>query len=325
MLNDKQVFNLKREVAMVNQVILINKHELNLTNLDKVLFPATNTSKQITKQALIDYYQAIGPYMLPHLKNRALSLLRFPDGITGKQFFQKNTPDYFPAWIKRVKVGLKTIDKFDLYTICNNLETLVYLANYVCVPHIWLSCYDKLDEPNRLIFDLDPASPKDFEDVRLLALKLHDFLTSLGLKPFALLTGSSGMHVVVPIKRTKNFEQVRLFAKTIAQRLVKQAPDLYTLESKLEKRQDRVFIDILRNSFGATSVAPYAVRDKPGAPVATPITWQAVQASGLSSQKYQITNIFDYLVQTPQPWHDFEKAAVSLTEPIKKLNKLLKN
>ena len=307
---------------MDDKTILINKSEISLTHLDKVLFPTTKLIKQINKQELIDYYQAIAPMILPYLKNRALSLLRFPDGITGQKFFQKNTPDYFPVWIKRHKVNLKTIDKFDLYTICNNLETLVYLANYVCVPHIWLSCCDKLDEPNRLIFDLDPAEPQDFEQVRLLALKLHDFLVKLGLKPFALLTGSHGMHVLVPIKRTKNFDEVRAFAKQVAQVFVKQEPDLYTLEAKKEKRENRLFIDILRNSFGATSVAPYAVRDKPGAPIATPITWQEVQDPQLSSQKYHINNIFDYLKHTPQAWPDFEKLAVSLTEPIKKLAKI---
>jgi bifunctional non-homologous end joining protein LigD len=303
---------------MTHQIIVINKHELELTNLNKILFPKIN----ITKQALIEYYQKIAPVMLPWLHNRALSLFRFPDGIDGQKFFQKNTPDYFPTWVKRLKVTLKTIDKFDLYSVCNNLETLIYLANYVCVPHVWLSKIDKLDWPDRLIFDLDPGQKEGFEQVKALALELNIFLSKLGLKPFVMLTGSTGMHVIVPIKRTKNFEEVRLFAKQVAQLFVKKNPDLYTLEMNVAKRQERVFIDILRNGFGATAVAPYAVRDKEGAPVATPINWQEVEESNLSSQRYNINNIFKKLEHEPQPWPNFDKAAVSLTEPIKKLAKI---
>ena len=294
------------------------KHEFELTNLDKVLFPKS----KITKSNLIDYYKQIAPYMLPFVANRALSLYRFPDGIDGQKFYQKNTPDYFPAWIKRAKVALKTIEKFDLYTVCNNIETLVYLANYVCVPHVWLSKVDKLEFPDRLIFDLDPSDKHGFEQVRLLALELHEFLNKLGLKSFAMLTGSSGMHVIVPIKRTKIFDETRLFAKNVAQFFVKQNPDKYTLEMSVEKRAGRVFIDTMRNGFGATAVAPYAVRDQEGAPVATPITWQEVGDPKLSSQRYNIGNIFDKLKHEPNPWHNFEKAAISITDAVKKLAKI---
>lgn len=302
---------------LVNQITIINKRRLELTNLDKVLFPRS----KITKLALIEYYEKIAPIMLPWLHNRALSLFRFPDGIDGQKFFQKNTPDYFPTWIKRLKVALKSIDKFDLYSVCNNLETLIYLANYVCVPHIWLSKIDKLDFPDRLIFDLDPGK-NGFEQVRILALELNHFLRKLGLKPFAMLTGSTGMHVIVPIKRTKNFDEVRAFAKEISQLLVKKNPDLYTIEMNITKRKERVFIDVLRNGFGATSVAPYAVRDKEGAPVATPISWDEVGEQGLSSQRYNIHNIFKKLENQPHPWSDFNQAAISLTESIKKFAKI---
>lgn len=308
----------KKSEELVNKAMIVNKHELELTNLDKILFPKT----KITKQALIEYYQQIAPVMLPWLHNRALSLFRFPDGIDGQKFFQKNTPDYFPTWVKRLKVTLKTIDKFDLYSVCNNLETLIYLANYVCVPHIWLSKIDKLDFPDRLIFDLDPGKKNGFGQVQILAQELNVFLDKLGLKSFAMLTGSTGMHVIVPIKRTKTFEEVRLFAKQVAQRFVKQHPDLYTLEINVAKRQERVLIDILRNGFGATAVAPYAVRDKEGAPVATPISWHEVEEPDLNSQRYNIHNIFKKLDHDPHPWPNFEKAAVSLTESIKKLAKI---
>lgn len=308
----------EKSQKLANQLMVINKRKLELTNLDKILFPASG----MTKLDLINYYQSIAPIILPWLHNRALSLFRFPDGITGQKFFQKNTPDYFPSWIKRFKVTLKSIDKFDLYSVCNNLETLIYLANYVCVPHVWLSKIDKLNLPDRLIFDLDPGKKDGFEQVRILALELHLFLTKLGLKPFAMLTGSTGVHVIVPIKRTKSFDDVRLFAKQVAQLFVKKAPDLYTQEMNIAKRQERVFIDVLRNGFGATVVAPYAVRDHEGAPVATPISWDEMHEKSLNSQRYNMTNILKKIADEPDPWHNFEKAAVSLTEPIKKLAKI---
>ncbi len=304
---------------MSDKTIIINQRELNLTNLEKVLFPESG----ITKQDVIDYYQKIALHILPYLHNRALSLLRFPDGILAEKFFQKNKPAFFPAWIKSIAVPLKTIDKFDNYMVCNNLESLIYLANYVCVPHVWLSYYDKLNYPNHLIFDLDPSEKQDFTQVRLLSLKLHDFLHKLGLSSFAMLTGSRGMHVLVPIKRNKTFEQVRLFAKQVAQVLVNQNPDLYSIEFNINKRQDKILIDTLRNSYGATAVAPYAVRDKAGAPVATPISWQLVHDNKLSSQRYNIRNIFNYLAQEPNPWVNFNQMAVTLTEPMKKIKKYL--
>ena len=304
----------------VQKIITLNKHEITLTNLAKILFPKSG----ITKLALVEYYQQIAPQMLPFMHDRALSLLRFPEGVAGQKFFQKKTPDYFPTWIKRARVALKTIDNFDEYSVCNNLETLVYLANYVCVPHLWLSKIDKLNYPNRLIFDLDPGTKDSFAQIQTLALALHQFLLILGLKPFAMLTGSSGMHVVVPIKRTKDFEAVRSFAKSVALLFVKQNPDLYTLEIRIEQRKERVFIDTLRNSYGATAVAPYAVRDQEGAPVATPITWDEVADAGLASQRYNLNNIFAKLATAPNPWLDFEKSAVSLTESIKKLAKIKK-
>lgn len=305
---------------MSEKVVVINDHELVLTNLDKILFPKA----KITKLDLINYYIKMGAHMLPFMQNRALSLLRYPDGVLGQIFFQKNTPDYFPKWIKRVRVSLKTIDQFDDYMICNNLESLVYLANYVCVPHAWLSLYDKLDYPNKIIFDLDPANTQDFNQVRLLSLELNSLLTRLGLKSWAMLTGSTGMHVVVPIKRNKPFNDVRMFAKDVASLLVKQNPNLYTLELNIAKRQDRIFIDTHRNSFGATAVVPYAVRDKEGAPIAMPISWQEVQDPMLDSQRYHLKNIDHYLAQELSPWPDYDQGLSTLAEPIKKLNKLMK-
>lgn len=306
---------------MVDQVLKVRKREIVLTNPDKILFPKS----KITKADFVDYYTQIAQTMVPFIKGHLLTMLRFPDGIDEQKFFQKQVPEHFPDWVARVPVPLKTIKKTDDYVLCNDPETLVYLANYVCVPHMWLSCFDKLDLPDRIVFDLDPANKKGFNVARVLALRLQKILNDLGLEAFPMLTGSSGMHVIVPIKRTKPFDEVRVFAQSVAQLLVDEYPKLYTLEMSVAKRGTRVFIDTLRNSFGATSVAPYAIRDKEGAPVATSISWDEVHDSKLSSQRYNYQTIFKKLAHEPDPWANFAKSAVSLTEPIKQLAKILKS
>lgn len=288
-----------------------------LTNFDKILFP----QRKLSKNDLINYYLSIAPYILPLIKDHPISMFRFPDGTAGEKFFQKKIPSFFPQWIKRVKVPHRLTHEsaYDFYPLCNDKATLAYLANYVCVPHAWLSRQDKLDYPDRLIFDIDPGAKTSFTIVRKVALWLKDFLLSLGLIPFAMLTGSRGMHIVVPIKRTHTFDEVRDFTRQIATIAAERYPKIITTEVQIHKRLGRLFIDYLRNGYGATSVAPYAVRDQPNAPVATPISWDEVADKKLHAQRYTIKNIFRKLEKDPDPWEHFKVSAVSITKPKKKL------
>lgn len=291
---------------------------INISNPEKILFPEDN----ISKLDIISYYDKISPYMLPYLKNRPLVMQRYPDGIYGEAFYQKNTPDYFPDWIKTIDVAKKE-GGITKYVICQNRETLIYLANLASLTfHLWLSNIKNLEIPDRLIFDLDPSPEIDFNVVIEVAQKFRKMLVDLGLNPFLMTTGSKGLHVVIPLKPKFNYEQVQLFAYGCAYILFHKEPKLVTLEISKIKRKGKVFIDTLRNQFGSLAVAPYSVRAKPKAPVATPIDWQELESKSFNSQKYNINNIFDKL-KKKDPWENFFEYQASLIKPHKKLVKIL--
>ena len=298
----------------------LNGHTISLSSLDKIYFP----KEGYTKGDLIDYYERVAEFMLPHIENRMITMIRFPNGIDDTRFFQKDTPDYFPDWIET-----KCIEKKDggetHYVICNKQATLVYLANQACItPHIWLSKKDKPSKPDRLIFDLDPEQD-DFAKVKTAAKKTRELLDErLGLPTFLMTTGSRGLHIVVPLKRTRGFDEVRSFAQKAAELLEKENPDLLTTAARKNKRENKIFVDVGRNAFAQTGVAPYAVRPINGAPVATPLQWKELEEKSISPQSYNIKNLFKKLDKTGDPWKDIDQAAVVLTTAEKELEKLLK-
>ncbi|HZJ37196.1 MAG TPA: non-homologous end-joining DNA ligase [Gillisia sp.] len=296
------------------------KYTVEISNRDKVFFP----NSKYTKGDLIDYYEKISEIMIPYIKDRPISMLRFPNGINDKQFYQKDTPDYFPDWIEVKKVK-KQEGGTTNYVICNNTATLVYLANQACItPHIWLSKKDKLDYPDRMIFDLDP-SDNDFSKVKSVAEKLKKFLEKdLDLPVYLMTTGSRGLHVVVPLERSSNFDEVRDFAQSSAKHLEAENPEEITTATQINKRGNKLYIDTARNGFGQTSVTPYAIRPIEGAPVATPIEWEELGNSSLTSQTYSVKNIFLRLGQKSDPWKDINRHSVSITSARKKLNEIMK-
>lgn len=298
----------------------LNGHTISLSSLDKIYFPKDG----YTKGDLIDYYERVAEFMLPHIEDRMITMIRFPNGIDDTRFFQKDTPDYFPDWIET-----KCIKKKDggetHYVICNKQATLVYLANQACItPHIWLSKKDKPGKPDRLIFDLDPEQD-DFAKVKTAAKKTRELLDErLGLPTFLMTTGSRGLHIVVPLKRTRGFDEVRSFAQKAAELLEKENPDLLTTAARKNKRENKIFVDVGRNAFAQTGVAPYAVRPINGAPVATPLQWKELEEKSISPQSYNIKNLFKKLDKTGDPWKDIDQAAVVLTTAEKEPEKLLK-
>lgn len=295
--------------------IKIGRHTISLSNEDRIYFPKS----KLTKGDLIEYYAKIADTMLPYMKNRPLTMHRFPEGIKGEDFYQKDAPDYFPKWIKREPIKKESGEKVH-YVVCNNAATLVYIANQGCItPHLFLSKIDKLNYPDRLIFDLDPTD-NDFKKVQHAAKLVKNLLQELGFEPFVMTTGSRGLHVWVSLRRVHTFDEVKKFAHTFAQTIVERDPKLCTTEIRKEKRGNKVFIDWLRNAFGQTGVAPYAVRAKPGAPVATPITWDAAFEANMSPQKYTIQNIFSALKKRKDPWQNFGKQSFSLKKKIQLLH-----
>lgn len=299
----------------------VDGREIELSSLDKVYFP----DQGVTKGDLVDYYQRIAGTMLPHVRSRPLSMQRYPDGIEGEGFYQKQAPDHFPDWIERVEIEVEEDDEVQPQVVCQDAATLVYLAQQACItPHIWLSRMDELRHPDKLIFDLDPSGD-DFEPIRAAARDLRQIIDEIGLVPFVMTTGSRGLHVVVPLERGADFDQVRAFAKRIAGVLAARSPDRYTTEVRKDKRQGRLFLDYLRNAYAQTSVAPYAVRAKPGAPVAVPLDWDELGDSDLHSQSYSLKNIFRRLGHKEDPWVGMMSQARSIEAAQRKLAQIEEN
>ncbi len=288
------------------------------TNENKLFFP----DEGITKGDILNYYRKIAGLMVPHLKDRPLTMLRYPDGITGESFFQKQASHYFPGWIKKVRIKKEggTVN----HVVCNNAPTLVYLANQACLtPHIWLSKTDKINYPDRMIFDLDP-SDDDFNKVKQTARHLLNFLTQeLKLNVFLMTTGSRGIHLIVPLFRNRSFDEVRSFAQNAAKVIAQKYPELITTEVRKEKRGSRVFIDTARNAYAQTAVAPYAVRALNGAPVAAPFEYNKLSDKDFNPRQYNIKNIFQKTGSGLNPWKDIGRKKNSLYKAENLLEKLL--
>ncbi len=285
------------------EVALVEGREIALSHTDKVLFPESG----ITKGGLIDYYRRIAPVMLPHLAGRPLSLQRYPDGIAAQGFMQKNAADYFPAWIERAELAKQEGEV--QHVVANDAATLVYLANQAAITlHVGLARIDRSDRPDRLVIDLDP-SDDDFSKVRRAARQARELLEAVGLVPYLQTTGSRGLHVWVPLEPSEVFDEVRAFAAHVAKLMVAANPDELTTEQRKAARGDRVFVDVGRNAYAQTAAAPYTVRARPAASVATPLDWDELADGALTPQRYTIGNLFRRLAQKSDPWRDIERDA----------------
>jgi bifunctional non-homologous end joining protein LigD len=299
-------------------LVKIGTHEVEITHPEKLLFPEDG----ITKADFIDYYRRIAAVMIPHIKGRPVSMQRFTGGIQKEGFFQQAIPEFAPEWITRATV--RKAGGSLTHMVCDNTASLVYLANQDCItPHVWLSRIDQPDQPDQMIFDLDPSEDR-FEQVRTGALFLKQILDDIGLKAFLKTTGSRGLHVVIPIRRKQGYDYVRSFAQSIASVMTKNEPDNYTTDQRKEKRGNRLFIDTLRNAYAHTAVAPYAVRALDGAPVAAPLFWEELEKTELNAQRYNIRNILKRVKKTGDPWQDMESQSQSLDDYRSKLDSLLK-
>jgi bifunctional non-homologous end joining protein LigD len=258
--------------------------------------------------------------MLPHVRGRIVTMRRFPDGIDGKSFYQKQVPDYFPDWIETVQVTKQGGRLREL--VIDNPETLAYLANQACIAvHVWPSRAEDPHRPDRLIFDLDP-SVDDFGRVRDAARVVRSILEDTGLTPHVMTTGSRGLHVVAPLDARTDFDAARRFAAAVAELVVAKEPDRFTVEHRKRKRGERVFIDYLRNAYAQHGIAPYSVRAKPGAPVATPLTWDELGRADLDARRYTIRNLFRRLARKEDPWKDIARHAGSLADAHRRLERL---
>jgi bifunctional non-homologous end joining protein LigD len=288
---------------------------VELSNPDKVLFPGDG----ITKADLASYYEGVAERMLPHVRGRPVHMQRFPDGIDGEEIQQKQVPDYFPAFVARVEVKRKRGGTVT-HALIENPETIVYLVDQACItPHTWLSRADRLDDPDQLVFDLDPAD-RGLGTVRAAARALRALLGELGLPAYLKTTGSRGYHVVVPLERRAGFDQVRAFAREVARALAAREPERFTVEQRKQKRRGRLYLDVARNAYAQTAVATYAVRALPGAPVACPIDWGELGRVG--PRGVTLRNARRRLARRPDPWAGIWDDARSLEEASGRLEQL---
>ena len=297
----------------------INQHEIEISNREKVFFPKVG----VTKGDLIDYYQEMAETMLPHIKRYGLSMQRFPDGLKGDGWYEKDAPDYFPDWIDKVKVPKREGGSFNAPVI-NSSAGLVYLANQAVVTlHTYLARADDLEHPDKMVYDLDPPEDtQDYAAVREAALALHALLDELDLSNWVQTTGSQGFHVLVPLDQALAFDAVRDFSEDVARILVRRNEDKFTLAHRKKNRANRIYLDTNRNSYGATSVAPYAVRARPEASIATPLDWDEVR-SGANPRDWTVENIFNRLGQRDDPWLGMMRHQQSLESRKEALQALL--
>jgi bifunctional non-homologous end joining protein LigD len=277
---------------------------VRLTHPERPLWPGDG----ITKGDLYDYFGAVAPVMLPHVRDRPVSLQRFRESVDQGGFFQKEIPRGAPDWVHRVRV-----DKHGgsvCHVLANDRETLQWLAQQGCVtPHVFTARADRLDRPDRLVIDLDPTLD-DFDGVRRAALACGDALRERGLEPFAMVTGSRGVHVVSPLKRTRDVEDVLAWSRAFAEELADADADALTTEFRKDKRGDRIYVDVARNGPAQTVVPPYAPRPRPHAPVATPLRWEELEDPGLRPDAWTLRTVGDRLdALGGDPWAAIGDAA----------------
>lgn len=285
-------------------MVKVGKRTLELSNLKKVLFPDDG----IIKAEVIDYYLKIAPTILNHIKGRPLSLIRFPDGIYGERFFQKNRPEWAPDWIEYVPLGSE--DKKD-YILATEEASLVWLANLACLEiHQMHSKKPDYDKPDYMVFDIDPPEGYKFTDVVEIALELRPFLENLGYHAFVKTTGGKGVHVVTPIEQRWDFHTVFETAQEIAKPFVEERSNL-TLHIKKEARKGRVLVDIYRIRQGQSIVSPYSLRGNKGAPVSMPLTWEQLETL-TDPIEYNLMNVPDMVMTEGDAWEGISAYAVEL-------------
>jgi len=284
--------------------LVAGRRRVRISSADRVLFPGVG----LTKLDLARHYAGVAEAMLPHVRERPLTLHSFPAGIAKDGYFVKDAPRHFPKWIATALVPKReggTIRQ----VVARDAGTLVYLAGQNAIAlHVWPSRADRLERPDRLVFDLDPSTGR-FAEVRAAARALGDLLRDIGLTPFAMTTGSRGLHVVTPVRRTTDFDTVRPFVRELAKLLAKQDPARLTVEFRRKRRGERIYVDVARNVYGQHSIAPYSARALPGAPVATPLHWEELSDPRLDPQGWTVTTIGDRLAELGDPWSSIRRHA----------------
>lgn len=297
--------------------VVVEGKKVRLTNLDKIMWPGDG----ITKAGLIKYYVDIAEFLLPHLKDRLFIMSRYPDGIDGEMFYQKNCPEYAPEWLNIFPVESQDVGKVINYIVCNDLPTLMWLANQACIElHIWLARIPHIDYPDIMVFDLDPFPPADFTDTLEIALLVKEALEQFNLTGYPKTSGATGLHIFVPIKPEYTYREVRDAVLFICRQIHAVFPRKTTMERLIVDRAGKVYLDYLQNTRGKTMTFQYSLRPHPGATVSTPLTWDEVKKGQVRPEDFRIDNIRERLkemgdlyLEVIQPGQSIQKL-VELTQ-----------
>src|ERR1044071_1479621 len=291
-------------MAKKSQWVQIGKRQVELSNLDKVLFPEDG----VLKAEIIEYYLRLAPTLLNHVKGRALTLIRFPDGIHGEMFYQKNRPEWAPEWIEFETLGKEVKD----YIIATEAASFVWLANLASLElHQLHSRRPNFDNPDYMVFDLDPPEGYRFRKVVDIAFELKDYIETFVYTAFAKTTGGKGVHICCPIEPKFSFHEVFEAAQAIAKPFVEERKNTVTLEIRKEARKGRVLVDIFRIRSGQSIVSPYSLRGRIGAPVSMPLKWEELRDLK-DPKEHNIRNAADKVLRDGDAWEGIDASAVEI-------------
>ena len=304
----------EKEDKIMDKELKFGKKTLKLTNLDKLYWP----TEKISKGDLLDYYEKMGDYILPYLKDKPISMNRFPNGIEAQSFFQKDVdPDKIPAWLKTTEVFSESTYKTIDYLLCNDLPSLLYIVNLGSIEiNPWLSTYKNPEKPQYAVLDLDPNGA-EWNDTIDVALTAKEILDKGDIPAFIKTSGSSGLHIFMNVAAKYDYQVVRDFVQFIAELIHQVHPETTSLVRDPKKRKGLIYLDYLQNKEGQTIVAPYSVRPKPNATVSTPILWKELNYD-LSIQDFHIFNVYGRVTTIDDPWQELQTSKVDIKKALSK-------
>jgi bifunctional non-homologous end joining protein LigD len=304
-----------KKTAASSDSLEVNGFAVPISNLDKIYWPDSG----ITKFQLIDYYLNMAEYILPFLIDRPQNLHRHPEGIHKEGFYQKDTAGIFPHWIDTVKVFSKSNEKDIEYLLCQHEATLLYMANLGCIEiNPWNSTIEHLDHPDYSVIDIDPSDKNTFEEVIEVAQVIYSILKEAKISGYCKTSGSSGLHVYLPLEAKYTYDEARDFTKLLCFLVQEQLPGLTSMERKVDKRKGKIYLDFLQNRKGQTLAAPYCARPKPGATVSAPLEWEEVK-SGLDMHDFNIFTMVDRVKEKPNLFKGVLQKGINIEKVIEQL------
>lgn len=295
----------------------VGETNLHLTNQNKIYFPGDS----ISKGDILNYYNEVSTLILPYLKDRPESMNRFPNGINGASFYQKDMDlEKIPSWLKTEKIYSESNDKYIDYLLCNDKATLLYMANLGCIEfNPWNSTIKKMDKPDWAVIDLDPAK-NDFKEVVKTALTVKKIMDELETECYCKTSGATGLHIYIPLGNQYRYDTVKLFSELIANKVVERLPEIASITRPIGNRGNKIYIDFLQNRQGQTLASAYSVRPRPGATVSTPLEWGEVNEK-LSPAKFTIKNVLKRFDKKGDLWKPVLGKGANLELILKKISK----